>query len=136
MDPPPRSQGWCISVCLSILFKWFVQVRCVNVDVCVDVCVLDSFRGGKKAPIGPRVHAIQQVAVPFDMEMSFPSASNLEEAEDVSDEGEDFPSDNLEVPTLMETVSACFYPWGQLYHDVHCGKVLQVFGTLAIISLL
>ena len=70
MDPPPRSQGWCISVCLSILFKWFVQVRCVNVDVCVDVCVLVSFRGGKKAPIGPRVQAIQQVAVPFDMDIT------------------------------------------------------------------
>ena len=81
-----------------------MPLRCVRVDVCVDVCLLVSFRGGKKAPIGPRVQAIQQVAVPFDIEMSFPSASNLEEAEDVSDEGEDFSSDTLEVLTLMEIV--------------------------------
>ena len=66
----------------------------------VDVCVLFCFRGGKKA----RVHAIQQVAVPFDMEMSYSSASNFEETEDISDEGEDFSSDTLKVLTLMETV--------------------------------
>ena len=70
----------------------------------VDVCVLFCFRGGKKAPIEPRVQAIQQVAVPFDMEMNFPSPSNFEEAGDVSDEGEDFSSDTLEVLTLMEIV--------------------------------
>ena len=79
-------------------------MACAKDDVCVDVCVLVSFRGGKKAPIEPRVQAIQQVAVPFDMEMNFPSPSNFEEAGDVSDEGEDFSSDTLEVLTLMEIV--------------------------------
>ena len=73
----------------------------MRVDVCVDVCLLVSFRGGKKAPIKPREQVIQQVAVPFDMEMSLPSASDFEETEDVIDEGEDFSSDTL---TLMETV--------------------------------
>ena len=81
-----------------------MPVRCVKVHVCVNVCVLVSFRGGKKAPIGPRVQAIQQVAVLFDIEMNFPSASNFEETEDVSGEGEDFSSDTLEFLTLMETV--------------------------------
>ena len=79
-------------------------MRCVKVDVCVDVCVLVSIRGGKKAPIEPRVQAIQLVSVPFDMEMNFPLASNFEETEDVSGEGKDFTSDTLEVLTLMETV--------------------------------
>ena len=79
-------------------------MRCVRVDVFIDVCLLVSFRGGKKAPIKPRVQAIQQVAVPFDMEMSFPSASDFEETEDVIDKDEDFSSDTLEVLTLMETV--------------------------------
>ena len=81
-----------------------MPLRCVRVDVCVDVCLLVSFRGGKKAPIEPRVQAIQQVAVPFDAEMSFPSVSDFEETEDVIDEGEDFSSDPLEVLTLIETV--------------------------------
>ena len=44
------------------------------------------------------------VAVPFDIEMSYSSASNFEETEDISDEGVDFSSDTLEVLTLMETV--------------------------------
>ena len=79
-------------------------MRCVKVDVCVDVCIFVSLRGGKKVPIEPRVQAIQQVSVPFDTEMNFPSASNFEETEDVSDEGEDFSLDTLEVLTLMETV--------------------------------
>ena len=70
----------------------------------VDVCVLFCFRGGKKAPTGPRVQALQQVAVPFGMEMSYSSASNFEETEDISDEGKDFSLDTLEVLTLMETV--------------------------------
>ena len=70
----------------------------------VDVCGLVSFRGGKKAPIEPRVQAIQQVAVPFEMEMSYPLASNFEETEDISDKGKDFSSDSLEVLILMETV--------------------------------
>ena len=69
-----------------------------------NVCVLFCFRGGKKAPTEPRVQAVQQVAVPFDMEMSYAAASNFEETEDISDEGEDFSSDTLEVLTLMETV--------------------------------
>ena len=68
------------------------------------MCVLVSFRGSKKAPIEPRVQAIQQVAVPFNMEMSYPSASNFEETEDISDEGEDLSLDTLEVLTFMETV--------------------------------
>ena len=66
--------------------------------------VLMSFRGGKKATIEPKVQAIQQVAVPFDMEMNFPLASNFEETVDVSDEAEDFSSDTLEVLTLLVTV--------------------------------
>ena len=81
-----------------------MPLRCVKVDVCVDVCLLVSFRGGKKAPIGPRVQAIQQVAVPFDTEMNFASALEFEETEDVIDEGKDFSSETLEVLTLMETV--------------------------------
>ena len=81
-----------------------MPLRCVKVDVCVDVCLLVSFRGGKKAPIEPRVQAIQQVAVPFGTKMTFPSTSDFEETVDVSDEGEDFSSDTLEVLTLMETV--------------------------------
>ena len=81
-----------------------MPLRCVRVDVCVNVSLLVSFRGGKKAPIKPRVQAIQQVAVPFDTEMNFPSASDFEKTEDVIDEGEDFSSDTLEVLTLMETV--------------------------------
>ena len=81
-----------------------MPLRCVKVDVCVDVCLLVSFRGGKKAPIEPRVQAIQQVAVPFDTEMNFPSASDFEETENVIDEDKDFSSDTLEVLTLMETV--------------------------------
>ena len=44
---------------------------------------LFSFRGGKKAPIEPRVQAIQQVAVPFGEEMSFPSVTDFEETEDI-----------------------------------------------------
>ena len=55
-------------------------------------------------PIEPRVQDIQQVAVPFDTEMNFPSASDFEETEDVIDEGKDLSSDTLEVRTLMETV--------------------------------
>ena len=70
----------------------------------VDVCVLFSFRGGNKAPIEPKVHAMQQVGAPFDMGMSYPSASKLEETEDISDESEDFSSDILAVLTLMNTV--------------------------------
>ena len=81
-----------------------MPLRCVRVDVCVDVCLLISLRGGKKAPIEPRVQAIQQVAVPFDTEMNFPSAPDFEEIEDVIDEGKDFSSDTLEVLTLIETV--------------------------------
>ena len=42
--------------------------------------------------------------VPFDTEMNFPSASDLEETEDAIDEGEAFSSDTLEVLNLMETV--------------------------------
>ena len=79
-------------------------MSCLGVDICVDVCLFFSFRGGKKAPIEPRVQAIQQVAVPFDAEMSFPSATDFEETEDIVGEGEDFSSDTLEVLTLMETV--------------------------------
>ena len=79
-------------------------MRWVGVDVCVDVCLFFSFRGGKTAPVEPRVQAIQQVAVPFDAEMSFPSVTDFEETEDIIDEGEDFSSDTLEVLTLMETV--------------------------------
>ena len=56
------------------------------------------------APIKHRVQAIQQVAVPFDTEMNFPSALDFEETEDVIGEGKDFSSDTLEVLTLMETV--------------------------------
>ena len=63
-----------------------------------------SFRGGKKAPVEPRVQAIQQVAVPFGEEMSFPSVTDFEETEDIVGEGESFSSDTLEVLTLMETV--------------------------------
>ena len=70
----------------------------------VNVCVLFCFGGSKKAPAEPRVQAIQQVAVPFDMERSYSSALNFEETEDISGEGEDFSSDTLEVLTLMETV--------------------------------
>ena len=44
------------------------------------------------------------VAIPFDMEMSYSSASTFEETEDISDEGVDFSSDTLKVLTLMETV--------------------------------
>ena len=80
-------------------------MRCVKVNVCVDVCLLVSFRGGKKAPIRPRVQALQQVAVPFDTEMNFASALEFEETEDVIDEGKDFSSETLEVLTLMETVT-------------------------------
>ena len=70
-----------------------------------NVCALFCFRGGKKAlPTEPRVQAVQLVAVHFDMEMSYSSASNFEETEDISDEVEDFSSDTLEVLTLMETV--------------------------------
>ena len=66
---------------------------------------VSCFRGGKKVlPTEPGVQAVQQVAVSFDMEMSHSSASNFEETEDISDEGEDFSSDTLEVLTLMETV--------------------------------
>ena len=70
----------------------------------VDLCLFFSFRGGKKAPVEPRVQAIQQVAVPFGEEMSFPSVMDFEETEDIGGEGEDFSSDILEVLTLMETV--------------------------------
>ena len=70
----------------------------------VDLCLFFSFRGGKKAPVEPRVQAIQQVAVPFGEEMSFPSVTEFEESEDIGSEGEDFSSDTLEVLTLMETV--------------------------------
>ena len=69
----------------------------------MQICLV-SIREGKKAPIVPRVQAIQQVAVSFNTEMNFPSASDFEETEDVIDEGEDFSSDTLEVLTLMETV--------------------------------
>ena len=62
------------------------------------------FRGGKKAHTEPKVQAVQQLAVPFDMEMNYSSASIFEETEDISDKGEDFSSDTLEVLTLMETV--------------------------------
>ena len=72
-------------------------------SMAVDVCVLFCFRGGKKAPTEPRVQAIQQVAVPFDMEMSYSSASNFEETEDISDEGEDFSSDT----------ARCWLSWRQ-----------------------
>ena len=52
---------------------------------------VSCFRGGKKVlPTEPGVQAVQQVAVPFDIEMSHSSASNFEETEDISDEGEDF----------------------------------------------
>ena len=66
---------------------------------------LFRFRGGKKTATEPRVQAVhKQVAVPFDMEMSYSEASNFEGTEDISDEGEAFSSDTLEVLTLMETV--------------------------------
>ena len=64
-----------------------MPLRYVKVGVRVDVCLLVSFRGGKKAPIEPRVQAIQQVAVPLDTEMNFPLASDVEETVIVSDEG-------------------------------------------------
>ena len=92
----------------------------MGVDVCVDVCLFVSFRGGKKAPVEPRVQAIQQVAVPFDAEMSFPSVTDFEETEDIIDEGEDFSSDTLEVLTLMETVRWVV----EFTHGIDCGRVL------------
>ena len=72
-------------------------------SMAVDVCVLFCFRGGKKAPTEPRVQAIQQVAVPCDMEMSYSSASNFDETEDISDEGEDFSLDT----------ARCWLSWRQ-----------------------
>ena len=71
----------------------------------MNACVLFCFRGGKKAPTGSRVQAVhKQVAVPFDMEMSYSEASIFKEVEDISNESDDFSSDTLEVLTLMETV--------------------------------
>ena len=55
----------------------------------VHVCVLFSFTGSKKVLTEPRVQALQQGAVPLNMEMSYYSASNFEETEDISDEGKD-----------------------------------------------
>ena len=82
-----------------------MKCNVVSMVMSGNVCVLFCFRGGKKVlPTEPGVQAVQQVAVPFDMEMSHSSASNFEETEDISDEGEDFSSDTLEVLTLMETV--------------------------------
>ena len=52
--------------------------------------------------------------------MNFPSASNFEETEDVSYEGEDFLSDTLEVLTLMETVRCLLV----FTHGIDCNKVL------------
>ena len=101
-------------------------MRCVGVNVCVEFCLFVSFRGGKKAPIEPRVQSLQQVAVPFDAEMSFPSVSDFEETEDIIDEGDDFSLDTLAVLTLMETVRWVV----EFTHGIDCGRVLYFFGAM------
>ena len=98
----------------------------ISISISVNVCVLFCFRGSKKAPTEPMVQAIQQVAVPFDIEMSYSSASNFEETEDISDEGgrglifghHQGPDSHGDCE-----VSACFHPWGRLHYHADCGLV-------------
>ena len=68
-----------------------MKCNVVSMVMSGNVCVLSCLRAGMKVlTTEPGVQAVQQVAVPFDMEMSHSSASNFEETEDISDEGEDF----------------------------------------------
>jgi hypothetical protein len=45
-----------------------------------------------------------EVTVPFDPEMSYSEPSSFSDGEIVSDEGEEFSSDTLDILSLMETV--------------------------------